>query len=113
MAMETLACGIPTILSANTGHLDLLEMKLDHAIAIGLDGKGKVPKNITAGYGGDQGKLWGETNPEELAAKWMEIWQEKSQWANKGIAAAKRLESMSWKSSMKNLITILKCKDIL
>jgi hypothetical protein len=113
MAMETLACGIPTILSANTGHLDLLEMRLDHAIAIGIDGRGKVPKRITAGYGGDQGKLWGETNPEELAAKWMDIWREKSKWAIKGIEAAKSLESMSWKSSMKNLTTVLKSKEIL
>jgi len=113
MAMETLACGIPTILSANTGHLDLLEMKLDHAIAIGIDGRGKVPKKITSGYGGDKGKLWGETNPEELAAKWMDIWREKSKWAIKGIEAAKGLESMSWKSSMKNLTTVLKNNEIL
>lgn len=57
MAMESLACGIPTVLSANTGHLDLLELGLEHAIAVGSTGLGRVPAVITQGYGGDAGAL--------------------------------------------------------
>ena len=35
MAMETLACGVPTLISANTGHLDLLAMGIGHALPMG------------------------------------------------------------------------------
>ena len=42
MAMETLACGVPTLISANTGHLDLLAMGFGHALPMGEGGSGQV-----------------------------------------------------------------------
>ena len=42
MAMETLACGVPTLISANTGHLDLLAMGFGHALPVGYAGLGRV-----------------------------------------------------------------------
>ena len=42
MAMETLACGVPTLISANTGHLDLLAMGFGHALPMGQAGLGQV-----------------------------------------------------------------------
>lgn len=51
VAMEAIACGVPTLLSDNTGHLDLLERELATPLAqrrVTIDGRG-------------------ETDPQELA----------------------------------------------
>ena len=56
MAMETLACGVPTLISANTGHLDLLAMGFGHALPMGQAGLGRVAPDALNAYGGDP---WG------------------------------------------------------
>jgi len=112
MAMETLACGIPTLISANTGHLDLIEMGMDHLIAVGSDGVGKVPALITADYGGDEAAEWGETNPDELVECWLRLWKEKEAWREKGIIGAKYMNAMSWHKSMNELIELLESKGL-
>jgi len=104
MAMETLACGIPTVLSANTGHLDLLELGLEHAIAVGSTGLGRVPAAITRGYGGDAGGLWGETDPEELVAVLLELQRNQGFWHERGQAGAAQMERFSWRRSMQELL---------
>ena len=61
VAMECLACGIPTILSANTGHLDLLR----HGIALPLERQG-APQSAQLRHdrlgrerrGGDAWRRW-------------------------------------------------------
>ena len=113
MAMETLACGIPTLLSANTGHLDLLDMGMEHALAIGRNGQGNVQHNVTIPYGGDPAGLWGETNPEELVDWWIRIAKERTKWRLLGQKSAKAMEQMSWLNSMHKLISILNNRDLL
>jgi glycosyltransferase involved in cell wall biosynthesis len=113
MAMETLACGIPTLLSANTGHLDLLEMGMAHAISVGSGGVGKVPKEITTGYGGDAGGLWGETDPEELVEWWLRLWKEKQTWRHHGQQGAGVMATMNWQTSMEKLIQLLLERELL
>jgi len=113
MAMETLACGIPTLLSANTGHLDLLEMGMAHAIPIGSSGVGNVPESITLGYGGDKGGLWGESDPEELVEWWLRLWRDQETWRNHGQHGAQAMTSMSWQASMQALINLLIEKELL
>ncbi|WP_207477510.1 glycosyltransferase [Arenibaculum pallidiluteum] len=56
VAMEALACGVPTILSANTGHLDLL----GRDIAFPLADQSMVPDAAGARIG------WGESSVDEL-----------------------------------------------
>ena len=53
MAMETLACGVPTLISANTGHLDLLAMGFGHALPMGQAGLGQVDSYFHRAYGND------------------------------------------------------------
>ena len=113
MAMETLACGIPTLLSANTGHLDLLEMGMAHAISVGNGGVGKVPQEITTAYGGDAGGLWGETDPEELVEWWLRLWKEKQTWRHHGQQGAGAMATMNWQTSMEKLIQLLLERELL
>ena len=54
VAMEAMACGIPTILSNGTGHLDIAGYR--------INGRPVAPAH---GYGGTEG--WVECEPEELA----------------------------------------------
>jgi glycosyltransferase involved in cell wall biosynthesis len=51
VAMECLACGVPTILSDNTGHRDLLRMGLGHRLA-------QHPSDVWS--------EWGESDVEEV-----------------------------------------------
>lgn len=113
MAMETLACGIPTVLSANTGHLDLLELKLDHAIAVGRDGLGKVPEQMTAAYGGDADGRWGETSPLELCETVLSVQQEKERWRQRAWQGAHHIKDLTWRSSMEKLTQELIIRKIL
>jgi len=107
MAMETLACGIPTLLSSNTGHLDLLDLGLEHAVAVGKGGLGQVPAEITGGYGGDPVGLWGETDPDDLVDQWMRIKADPQTWQKRGQIGAKAMKAFSWQRSMERLVECL------
>jgi glycosyltransferase involved in cell wall biosynthesis len=113
MAMETLACGIPTVLSANTGHLDLLDLELPHALPVGEQGLGQVPSHITGGYGGDRGGLWGETDPEQLLETWLRIKADAPFWREQGHQGAGRMRDFSWSRSMERLLGCLVEKELL
>ena len=54
VAMETLACGVPTLISANTGHLDLLAMGFGHALPMGQSGSVEVDARVHRVYGRDR-----------------------------------------------------------
>ena len=107
MAMETLACGVPTMLSANTGHLDLLAMGFGHALPMGQDGSGQVHPRVHRVYGGDPLGLWGETDPEELLCWWLRIAANREQWRADGRRHADAVKSLSWRESMRKLLSLV------
>ena len=90
MAMETLACGVPTILSRNTGHKDLLNGKIYHALE--LSDQKKVDRKLTDIYGGDITSQWGESNSDEMVDVLKGILLEKESWKIKGINSANALK---------------------
>lgn len=57
VAMECMACGVPAILSANTGHRDLLAVP---GAALRLDRQAPIPGGMFAD--------WGESDPDEIVA---------------------------------------------
>ena len=86
VAMECLACGIPTILSANTGHLDLLR----HGIAIPLRQQGAPHarrREVTD---------WGESDVEEMVEALETVWQDRACAAALGARAARFMTGMRW-----------------
>ena len=107
MAMETLACGIPTLVSANTGHLDLLAMGFGHALPMGQAGVGQVDPSCYRVYGGDPLGLWGETNPEELLDWWLRIAANREEWQFYGRQYADAVKSLSWRESMRKLLMLV------
>ena len=108
MAMETLACGIPTLISANTGHLDLLAMGFGHAVPIGQFGIGRVAPDALKPYGGDPLGVWGETDPDEVLHWWLKIAVDREKWARIGREQSLSVPSLSWRKSMRQLLSLLK-----
>ena len=106
MAMETLACGVPTLISANTGHLDLLAMGLGHALPMGQAGLGRVAPDALKAYGGDPLGLWGETDPDELLQWWLRIAPNARPGAVlAGSMPVRRVLELAW--SMRRLLLLL------
>ncbi|MBF0268255.1 MAG: glycosyltransferase family 4 protein [Alphaproteobacteria bacterium] len=82
VAMEALASGLPTILSANTGHLDLT---------------GSVPCWMLKRQGASMKPGWGESDVGECVAKLEEIYADPKGARARGLEAARVMqENWSW-----------------
>ena len=96
VAMEAMACGVPTILSANTGHLDLI----DDAHCYPLQQQGKVqPIEQFPGVKG-----WGESDVEEVVEMLELVYSNRQLAQEKGAAAAKFMEGWTWEKQVQKLL---------
>jgi len=68
VAMEAMACGVPTILSANTGHMDLLVGD----VCLTLDDQRPVPDRNGSRVG------WGESSVDELVERLETLYADRS-----------------------------------
>jgi len=96
VAMEAMACGVPTILSANSGHLDLLR----DGTALALTDQRPIPS----------APGWRESNVEEIVAALETIYTDRTRAAALGAAGAKLLSSLTWTKTaveMKRVINAL------
>ena len=94
VAMEAMACGVPSILSANSGHLDLIQ----DGTALAL-----TDQSAIAAMPG-----WRESNVEEIVAALETLYTDRARAAEIGAAGAKLLAGMTWAktaSEMKRIIT--------
>ena len=96
MAMEAMASGVPCILSANTGHLDLLSD--DNCFP--LLKQEKKPEAV--GLAGKQD--WGESDVEELVETLERIYVERAEAERRGVQAAKLMQDWTWEKRTKPLI---------
>lgn len=97
VAMEAMACGVPCILSKNTGHLDLVN---DNRCYV-LDSQGPV----TGLDYGTEG--WGESDVEELLEAMEEAYQNRAAATGKGQAAADFMYGLSWPNQIGKLLDVL------
>ena len=89
VAMECIACGVPTILSANTGHLDLLQLP---DIAYPLTRQTAVRQRD-----GIDTTDWGESDVDEAIELLEQVWCDRKAAKAKGLKASKTLSGMTWK----------------
>lgn len=98
-AMECLACGVPTILSANTGHLDLV----DEGHCYPLFAQGPVtpvaPVRATDG--------WGESDVGEVVEMLERVYTDRNDAKRKADAAVRAMQSWSWRTRFLELYEIL------
>ncbi len=94
MAMECLACGVPTILSANTGHLDLLW----HDIALPLTRQGH-PAAASLDT-----TDWGESDVDEMLEAVEAVWRDREAATAMGERAARCMPTMNWQAQLDLLL---------
>jgi hypothetical protein len=95
-----MAAGVPTILSSNTGHLDLLAT----GGAISLDTQGK-PQHPTRFYRGIDG--WGECDLEEMVESLELAYRDRDLTSSMASRGAVALADMSWRVQIGKLVDVL------
>lgn len=102
VAMECMACGVPAILSANTGHRDLLARP---GAAIALERQAAV-----APLAGDRpGFLadWGESDPDEIVERLEWAFDHRAEAAAVGAAGAAFMAEWGWPARIDALFAAL------
>ena len=93
VAMEAMTCGLPCILSANTGHLDL--MSDDNCYPL-------MSQSEVTGL--PYAKDWGESDLTEVVEQLERVYADKLEAKRKGDQAAKFMRDWSWEKRTKYLI---------
>jgi tetratricopeptide (TPR) repeat protein/glycosyltransferase involved in cell wall biosynthesis len=99
VAMESMACGIPTILSANTGHLDLIYSNICYP----LSHQGRVKP--TPHFPGVEG--WGESDVAEVVAALEQVYTNREEAKNRGLAAANFMLDWTWEKQVKRFLDVI------
>lgn len=99
VAMETMACGVPCVLSANTGHLDLIGDDAKRCYPLMEQGPVSLPE---CGVDG-----WGESSVDELIEKMESAYQNRDQARQIGEAGADFMRGWSWSNQIAKLVDIL------
>ncbi|MBL0374839.1 glycosyltransferase family 4 protein [Rhizobium sp. KVB221] len=101
VAMEAMACGVPAILSANTGHMDLIDgnncYALEHQRSVAGDG---------AGVGDVAG--WGESSVEEIDDKLEQAYRDRNDARRRGERGAAKLAGYSWSRTADQMRAIIR-----
>lgn len=105
-AMECLACGVPTILSANTGHLDLLNAELGIALE-----QQTAPKELTQA---DSTKPrfsmegWGESDVDEIVEALETVYGQPGSANSKALRDARTMMTeWTWEVQAQKLLEVL------
>lgn len=99
VAMECMASGVPTILSANTGHLDLVADDRCRAL------RDQGPALATAQFAGTEG--WGESSVEEIVAALEEAYADREGSERRARAAADFMRDHAWSARIDHLLALL------
>ena len=97
IAMEAMAMGLPCVISANTGHLDLIGEDRCYPLS------DLRPVNPFPPYGEVEG--WREPSIEETLERMEEIYQDRAKAKKKGEEASKFLNKFSWSNQIDHLLS--------
>jgi glycosyltransferase involved in cell wall biosynthesis len=96
-AMEAMACGVPCILSDNTGHLDLIE-----------DGNCYVLQDQKPGtFSGDPDCHWRESSIDEILQQLEVAYQDAADRRKRGERGATFMRQLSWKNQVAKIVTAI------
>lgn len=100
VAMECLASGVPTILSANTGHLDLIGDSHCYALTRQSKVSPMPPYRQT--------EEWGESDVSEIVERLEMVYRDRPQAQQRAQAAVRFMQDWSWEKRYQELIGHLK-----
>lgn len=99
VAMEAMACGVPTILSANTGHLDI--------IADGACIPLRDQRPVAADEPGLGTEGWGESDIDEIVEALERVWQDREAARAIGAAGAAHMARFAWAAQLDRLLGLI------
>jgi tetratricopeptide (TPR) repeat protein/glycosyltransferase involved in cell wall biosynthesis len=99
VAMESMASGVPTILSANTGHLDLVRDSDCFAL------RRQSSAVASAQFRGVDG--WGESSIEEMVETLEQIYTDRAEALQRARAASERMRGFAWSNQIDGLLDSL------
>jgi glycosyltransferase involved in cell wall biosynthesis len=94
--MECMASGLPTILSANSGHLDLISDERCYPL------RRQHPALPSSQFRGVEG--WGESDVEEMIETLEDVYQRRADAAARGEEAARFMTGFSWRNQIGALL---------
>ncbi len=97
VAMEAMACGVPCVLSANTGHLDLIDDERCYAL--------HEQRPVDDPTGEREG--WGESSVDELVEALERVYADRADAAERGRRAAQFMATMTWRHQIDRLLLTL------
>jgi tetratricopeptide (TPR) repeat protein/ADP-heptose:LPS heptosyltransferase len=97
LALYSLACGTPTMLSANTGHLDLLRQNLGYSL--------QAQRPVVRSGRNTEG--WGNSDVEEILETLERIYTHPQEARQRGMIAADFMQEWSWEKQMQRLLALL------
>jgi glycosyltransferase involved in cell wall biosynthesis len=100
VAMECMACGLPVILSRNTGHNDIMFQDACYA----LEDQRQTRRGF-AGHDGVSG--WGESHLDELLEQLEQVFHDRTEATRRGKNAARALAEMTWAATAANTKQII------
>jgi glycosyltransferase involved in cell wall biosynthesis len=100
VAMEAMAAGAPVILSANTGHLDLIEGENCYAL---------TRQGPLTGREGGVGDVpgWGESEVDEIVAALEAAYADREDARRRGLRGAETLARLTWAETARRLKTAI------
>ncbi|NET41067.1 MAG: tetratricopeptide repeat protein [Okeania sp. SIO2B3] len=99
VAMESLACGIPTIISANTGHLDII----NNSHCYPLHNQKSVKP--TPQFPGVEG--WGESDVEEVVEMLEKVYFDREDAQLRSKTAVSFMQDLTWEKQIQRLLVVL------
>ncbi len=96
VAMECMACGIPTVLSANTGHRDLI--RGDNCFP--LERQGNIPDPRCQG--------WGESDVDEIVEALETVYGNRTQAQMRGRRGAEIMAGLTWGRQLDKLAEFIR-----
>ncbi len=100
VAMECMACGVPVVLSRNTGHLDLIAA--DNCYPLEM----QIPIGAVTGRADLEG--WGESSIDELARRMQEAYDDRAGAKARGATAAQFMQRWDWSTQVDRLLDALR-----
>ena len=103
VAMEAISCGIPTVLSTNSGHLDLMRLACPGVVPLSGNHPLKLPLSDYENF-----RIWGESNPDDLLGIFIDFLESRLQVDPPyGQVNLKTLDALSWRLSFRALFSAM------
>ena len=103
VAMEAIACGIPTVLSTNSGHLDLMRLGCPGVVPLPGNYPLKLPLSDYENF-----HIWGESDPNYLLRIFIDFLESRLQ-VNPSCEQVNLdiLDALSWRLSFRALFSAM------